>query len=314
MYKLYGKFVFTLLQKLAMNTNFHHVYSNGVNVLFFDESDYIFFNNRLAVATHESGVELLGFTIMSTHFHAVVLTWVQDALEKFVTFLRKTYAIYFHNKYGHSLSPMEFEISYSDNEKYSNPDRRKNRVLYVLKNPVKHQTCESVFAYEFGSARYMLLDKVLTIKEKEAQFKSCKKVGEVSARYRQRTLGGDNIPDDWLCTDNGQILPTSFVSIDRCFKEYFENHISSFLFHMNRRMDDDTNELVGDDHLLLKSSRYNDLQVCRMITDFVSEHNVRSLFFLGDSDRNFLINKLRHMFITDDQIQRCLWLPKDAKH
>lgn len=295
-----------------MNTNFHHVYSNGINVLFFDENDYTFFNNRLAVATHESGVELLGFTIMSTHFHAIVLTWNLDAMEKFVGFLRKSYAIYFQNKYGHSLSPAEFEISYSDNEKYANFDKRKDRVLYVLKNSIKHQVCESVFAHEFGSARHMLLDKVLTIKDKEAFHKSCRKAGEVSTRYRQRTLGGDNIPAEWLCTESGQILPTSFVNIERCFKEYFDNHISSFLFHMNRRMDEESNELVGEDSLLLKSSRYNDLQVCRMIADFSSEHNVRSLFFLSESDRNFLINKLKRMFITDDQIQRCLWLQRDT--
>lgn len=297
-------------QKRFMKNNFHHVYSRGVNVLFYDEKDYIFFNNRLAVTAHTFNVELLAFAIMSTHFHAVVYTWSDDAMQQFISMLRKTYAIYFRLRYGHSIPNSEFEISYTDNEKYNFFEFRKQRMLYVLKNSMKHQACESPLMYEFGTAHYMLLEKVLLENEKSLLLSTTKKISEMSPRSLNRLFGTENLPQNWTCTSDGMLLPSSFVNISKCMSEYFGNRTKSFIYDMNSAMTNDSNEIVGDDQLMLQISKYNDLQVSKMIMDYAAECGVKSHFFLSPQDKIYLQNRLKNKFVLPDQIQRCLWLEK----
>ena len=52
----------------------YHVFSEGENVLFRENSDYIFFNNKFAVSIYTYQLQALAETTMSTHFHSIVET------------------------------------------------------------------------------------------------------------------------------------------------------------------------------------------------------------------------------------------------
>jgi len=52
----------------------YHVFSEGENVLFRENSDYIFFNNKFAFSIYTYQLQALAETTMSTHFHSIVET------------------------------------------------------------------------------------------------------------------------------------------------------------------------------------------------------------------------------------------------
>lgn len=58
----------------------YHVFSEGDNVLFRDDSDYTFFNNRFAVYCYKYRIQPLAETTMSTHIHSFLETPDEESI------------------------------------------------------------------------------------------------------------------------------------------------------------------------------------------------------------------------------------------
>ncbi|MCF0177367.1 MAG: transposase, partial [Bacteroidales bacterium] len=78
----------------------YHLFCEGDYVLFRDDADYIFFNNRLAIAGLYARLTILAETIMSSHFHVIVETSNETALLNFMQTLKQGYSYHYSRKYG----------------------------------------------------------------------------------------------------------------------------------------------------------------------------------------------------------------------
>ena len=81
----------------------YHVFSEGENVLFRENGDYVFFNNKFASSTFMYQLQVLAETTMSTHFHSIVESADEKTVDDSIFKLRKAYSLYYSAKYGFPL-------------------------------------------------------------------------------------------------------------------------------------------------------------------------------------------------------------------
>lgn len=125
-----------------MNKMFH-VFSEGENVLFREDSDYIFFNNRFASSSYSLQLHPLAETTMSTHFHSLIETADQSVIDELFGKLRKSYSLYYAFKYGYSLEN-GFRIAKVE---IDGRESITNELLYIMKNPIHHYVTSYPFEY-----------------------------------------------------------------------------------------------------------------------------------------------------------------------
>lgn len=289
-----------------MITDFHHVYSKGEMVIFRDADDYIHFQNRLAIAKFGKNIKIVAFSIMSTHVHLIVETWDEDALNEFISDIKWAYFVHYKRKYGHSLPKEFFHIQYKDEElEYGN---KKNQVIYVLKNPLHHQICASIFAYEYSSARYTYLEEMFGEKFSKVYLSGLKKVSELGARKIRQISGFSPLNENTLVdSESGAISPLSFVDIHKA-RAYWGQSIGGYIMNLHYKPKDSAGEYIDEDALCVQTDKLSDIDVCKIIDDFAKECGVKSFAFLSDEDKARLVRMLYDRFISKAQIERCLWI------
>ena len=121
-------------------------------MLFRENSDYIFFNNRFAVSIYTYQLQALAETTMSTHFHSIVEAVDEKAVDALILKLHKAYALYYSAKYGYSIGD-SFKISKLE---ISGMESIMNELRYVMKNQVHHYVTTYPLAYPIQVFRIYL--------------------------------------------------------------------------------------------------------------------------------------------------------------
>ncbi len=286
----------------------YHVFSEGENVLFRENSDYIFFNNKFASSTYTYQLQDLAETTMSTHFHSLVESADEKAVDDVIFKLRKAYALYYSSKYGYSIGD-SFKISKLE---ISGRESILKELIYIMKNPVHHYVTAYPLAYPFSSVAYIFIDSLIPPIFIDALNTRTSKICELSFRQKKRLVGLDNVPDNWLVLDNNMILPSSYINTVRV-RAFWNNNVKSFMFDINKNLTDARKEIITADNLDIRTSGLSDIDVCRIIDDFSAQANRQSFHFLNTHERNSIVRILKQKAVIEEQIRRCLWLDSVGK-
>ena len=288
----------------------YHIFIEGENVLFRNDSDYIFFNNRFATSSYALITNPLAETTMSTHFHSLIEVADGTVADELIHRLRKTYNLHYTLNYGRPSGGPDVAgnvIGKIHKVEISDRESALHEILYILKNPVHHYVTSCPLGYSYSSAQYVFADSMVSpLIRKELQ-KSITVFRDLQYRQKYRTAGSDQVPDDWEVLDNGMILPSSYINMKRV-RAFWNNNVKSFIYDINRNQTDAKNEIIDTDILDLRSSCLTDIEVCNIIDGFAARNGKKSFHYLNDNERQNIILTLRMKHVPEEQIRRCLWL------
>ncbi|MBQ6048630.1 MAG: hypothetical protein IJL40_04795 [Oscillospiraceae bacterium] len=180
-----------------------------------EESDFKAGMNSVGVLVALMSVVILAFILMSNHVHFVIYGTREEAIA-FVNELKRRHSRYLTVKYGRvkSLKRNALDIRMISLED-EGPERA---IAYVQMNSVAANICLHSTQYAWGTGNVFF----------NPSQGAGKKVSSFSDRALIRMLHSKiPVPGDWLISDDGYILPSSYVDID-----YVHN-----LYRTPKRMD-----------------------------------------------------------------------------
>lgn len=169
---------------------------------FKDSEDFKTGMNYVAVVVAMTGVNVLAFILMSNHVHFLLECSGEDA-ERFIVLYKTLYGRYYRKKYGGQKLLRHNE---ADIQEVAGTDEALERVIaYIQQNCVAARICLYCSDYPWGTGCCFFNMRPV----------SSYKVGDLSARGRIRLLKSTvAIPDSWLVSDQGYVLPESYVCRD----------------------------------------------------------------------------------------------------
>lgn len=298
-----------------MKDTYWHSCSKGEIVIFRDSKDFNHFINQIAIGQHLFEISVLGYSIMSTHFHLFLKTNNEAQLNEFLGFIRRNYCIHFKRRYSQSISPEVFNISSKATEDF---DIKRRQLSYVYRNPLGHMIVDSPLLYEFCSARYIFWEEMNSESAKSMIINGLKPVSKITSRLYRSMFSFNKVPDNWLIDTNEEcVWPCSFLATEEA-KATWNNKIRLFINDLHKYykpIDGDSakyssgiDELSEGDKISLRCNRYSDIDVCKIIDEYSLERGYKSFTFLTHQDKDFLVRMLMTKYVPREQIKRCLWL------
>lgn len=181
---------------------------------FRDDQDFAIGMNYVAIqAVLSPMVIVLVFILMSNHVH-FVLYGTRAEVEAFVNFFKGRYSIYLSRKYGTKefLRRNSLDIREISEKEVESLERV---LAYVQVNCVAANICLYPGQYPWGTGSAFF--KTGWERAGSPTVNLCR-LGNLSGRERIRLLhSGDalKLPDDWLLSDAGFVLPESYVDVKR---------------------------------------------------------------------------------------------------
>ena len=173
-----------------------------VGLWFRDESDFRAGMNFVAIQAYRSKVTVLAFILMSNHLHFVVEGRFED-VKAFINSIKSRYSKYLNHKYGTSeflrRNKVKIELVSTLNEGLE------KAIAYTQMNCVAASICSHPSQYPWGTGPLFF----------NAKKRSGKRLGSLSKRARIRLFHccDVDLPADWLVSEEGYILPESYVDI-----------------------------------------------------------------------------------------------------
>lgn len=131
----------------------HHVWHRGNNRadVFVDDCDRIIFLMLLGRAAKRSDLQIHGYVLMGTHYHALVTAPDQEALPRTMQRLGRGYSRYFNERHGRTGTLWEgrYQASLIVDER-----RWLTCLRYIELNPVEARMVSSPDAYRWSSYQH----------------------------------------------------------------------------------------------------------------------------------------------------------------
>ncbi|MBP5483842.1 MAG: hypothetical protein J6X99_06270 [Bacteroidales bacterium] len=181
---------------------------------FRDDQDFATGMNYVAIqAVLSPRVIVLVFILMSNHVH-FVLYGTRAEVEAFVNFFKGRYSIYLSRKYGTKefLRRNSLDIREISEKEVESLERV---LAYVQVNCVAANICLYPGQYPWGTGSAFFKTGW---ERAGSPTVNLRRLGDLSGRERIRLLhSGDalKLPDDWLLSDAGFVLPESYVDVKR---------------------------------------------------------------------------------------------------
>ena len=169
---------------------------------FREEADFKVAMNYVAIQAHCGRVAILAFILMSNHVHFVAEGTREDA-EKFINAFKQRYSMYYCRKYGDKEFLRRNDV---DIKNIPQGDEALERaVAYVQMNCVAAGICAHPSQYPWGTGNAFF----------NAAHMSGRYLGTLSKRARIRLSHSNKVtlPDGWRISEEGYILPQSYVDI-----------------------------------------------------------------------------------------------------
>ena len=293
-----------MIEGKKMNT--YHIYSEGDLVLFRDNSDKIYFNNKYAVASYKTSVDTLGSCILSTHFHTVADADNEEQVEELEHILKVSYGMYYRHKYGHTIGN-NFRIKHS---RVVGKENISDKLVYVMANPVHHFISESPFTEQFSSASYIFTKENMPLVFRKAVAGYVTTLGKLTTRRRLELLSKDSLPDDYYVDPEGFILPNSFINVAKA-RAYFNGSIRRFRYLVDTSLKDKNKKDIDECRQSVLCDGVDDEKVCAIIDRYAAECGHQSFHYFSEKELKWIQSDLRSRGISQEQCLRCLWLPSD---
>jgi len=183
------------------------VQGNGGQSMFLDKSDVLHFIDLLGVYSYYYGVKIWAYDILSNHFHLILEC---ENPQWFIHALRISYSKYYqtvHNTIG-SVGRNGYSAGLLNSK-----EKLLEKIIYVIRNSVKHQVYPHSFVDPYNSGKYYFLSN------HEDSMVTLKPVGPGRKLAHSEKI----IPEHYLIDANGNIYPPSFLdisSIEKVFGTY----------------------------------------------------------------------------------------------
>lgn len=197
---------------------------------FRDDEDFKVGMTHVAIGAQGGVVIVLAFILMSNHVH-FVLYGTRKEVEDFMVALKQRYSLYLSKKYGERdflrRNHVDYKLIPSDDEALE------WAIAYVQMNCVAANICSHPSQYPWGTGNVFF----------NASKAMGRSIGSMSGRECKRLLhtSSKNLPEEWVVSDDGYILPENYVAVktvESCYRHakrmnYFLRNSSK----ARRRMD-----------------------------------------------------------------------------
>ena len=215
-------------------------------LLCYDEEDYRVLWNILVVCTFVSGIKMYCFCIMSNHLHLLISGSPQE-IDRFMALFKQKTGRHYVQKYGkRTIQRLEYQLFPVNGWKSFCQE-----TAYILRNPFK-AGISSPFSYRWSPATsYFSADSEKGIPLREIPVKQ--RYALLKTRFE--------LPGSVRLSDDGRILPGSFVDIPYVEKTFGDSSVQFF----NQLRKWNLEELVNASHGEAESDMYSDEVVYREI-------------------------------------------------
>ena len=169
---------------------------------FRDENDFRAGMNFVAIQAYQSKVTVLAFILMSNHLHFVVQGRWAD-VKAFIDGIKSRYSKYLNHKFGTSEFLRRNKVTIEEISTLN--EGLEKAIAYTQMNCVAANICSHPSQYPWGTGPLFF----------NASKRSGKSLGSLSKRARIRLLHccKENLPADWQVSEDGYILPESYVNM-----------------------------------------------------------------------------------------------------
>lgn len=187
---------------------------NAVDVIFYDEQDFIDGMNRIYVVLKKYDVIILAFVLMDTHVHFILYGELKDCNSFVHDYISRT-SRHIMMRHGENKKMKRVPINYQaiDNDRYL-----KIAICYVVKNPPVAGLPYMSWNYPWSSGPlYFNKGKSWT----SATRSSNAPISRLGAREWRSTMKTKIMTEDTPDLFNGMVLPQEFVDkdlVERIFK------------------------------------------------------------------------------------------------
>lgn len=218
--------------------NCWHFFSDGsaVEVLFYDDADFILGMNRLYVLDRKHQVLILGCVLMDTHFHFAL--WGEFfECQAFVKDYVKRLSIHLSHRYGmkHTLEKLPVRHQAVEDDAYL-----KTLISYIIKNPAVGGLYYNFYDYPWGSGPLYFRKAGLW---SAPSWMSATEQRHLSYREKKSLLKvGEHIPDDVKMMGD-LVFPGEYVAyelVERLFRS-----IKAYTYFVCRTKESDVDERGG---------------------------------------------------------------------
>ena len=266
--------------------NVYHVCTDGMSrdILFKDDKDFVKGMNAVAVCKQSSGIVILCFCLMSNHVHFIL----KGPYEECVRFIRL-----YKQRVNLLLGGKNSDISV---RQVDTPDYLKNAIAYVLRNPVAARLSVMPGEYRWGSGSCYFADASI-------HGRRLRKVSSVGIAERRKLFNTREVlPDSFLITDDGLILPQCYVDFKAVESLY--RTPAAMLYYLARNVDMEAELATG----ILRKARYSDQELYNSATVLGSSmFRKNGLSHLTIEEKLSLAKALRQRYgISARQLSRLL--------
>lgn len=202
------------LEDVVTSGNCYHVCTDGQEspLLMRGHEDYQMARTFLALAAWKVGLELIVYSIMSNHVHALVLSPDRKLVEKFIHLFKRLLSTHLRNKYGiqKALHGIQDSITLIDSIQYM-----RNCIAYILRNALCAKVVSKIEDYPWSS-----YSCYFNRKSQSGRHISVLGVRETRALLKTRE---DLSQSPFHIDENGHILDSSFVRSDIVEKTFLNS-------------------------------------------------------------------------------------------
>lgn len=235
------------------------VQGNGKYNIFQNNDEVLHAIDLLAVYSNKYDVDVLAYQFLSNHYHFILKC---ESPAAFMQAYRISFTRYLNYK-NCSVGSIG-RIHYSRGM-ITTRSRLENRLIYVLRNSVKHQIVEHSYLDPHNSTKYYFQEE-----RGAADPNNLTPAGEKRLLSNSRNY----IPSSYLLKENGHIYPRSFLKykeVEKIFKNY-----SNFI----QKISSPTEQEIEDNNGVVPKPRtiqHNDLQISEKVLKYIYPRSINSL-------------------------------------
>lgn len=235
---------FGIFEDLAINATFvkghenqvkncWHFFSKGddVDLMFYDQADYVAGMNRIYVASRKYEVDILAFSLMETHYH-FVLHGDFDQCNRFIHDYTQRTSQFISRKHGdqHKLQHVSIRHETIDTDVYL-----KTVICYVIKNAMSAGMPYSATSHPWSSGPlYFAPHSYWALNSWPDIIEHCKRIQDLGVVQARTLLGSKENSSSTARVINGIVFPGDYVNYETVERLYKTQKSFHYFLSLNK--------------------------------------------------------------------------------